>query len=199
MFTGIVEGQARLERRSNSGTNVHFYFCWEKAGELHLDQSLAHRGVCLTVDELVGGDVYRVTAVQETLDRSNLGLLSEGDLVNLERCMPAGGRLDGHIVQGHVDTKGKVEKIEALDGSHKVWVRHAPEAGMTVEKGSICVDGVSLTIVDSEKDRFSVVVIPYTWEHTGFHRIKPGEAVNLEFDILGKYIQQYLNRTQQSR
>ncbi len=163
------------------------------ANELKIDQSVAHNGVCLTVVKL-DGDTYTVTAIQETLDRSNLGDLNAGDLVNLERSMVMNGRLDGHIVQGHVDTTAVCTEVTELDGSHyyKFEYEVSPEmiakGYMTVEKGSVTVNGVSLTVCDSERSSFRVAIIPYTFENTNFCRIKVGTRVNLEFDIIGKYI-----------
>lgn len=161
--------------------------------ELKIDQSVAHNGVCLTVVRKEG-EVYTVTAIQETLDKSNLGRLKVGDKVNLERSMIMNGRLDGHIVQGHVDQTAECLEVKEADGSWYYTFRYdidkekAAQGYMTVEKGSVCVNGVSLTVVNSRDDRFSVAIIPYTYEFTNFHQIQPGTLVNLEFDILGKYI-----------
>ncbi len=188
MFTGIIEGLGVLKRRKEQGTNVHFTFSWEKASELKIDQSLAHNGVCLTVVDIVKND-YSVTAIKETLERSNLGNLEIGDHVNLERCTQLGSRLDGHIVQGHVDTVGKCIGVESIEGSWKFTFEYDYDHSLiTVEKGSITVNGVSLTVVDSSKDQFSVCIIPYTYENTTFKDIQLGSEVNLEFDIVGKYV-----------
>lgn len=188
MFTGIIEGLGKLHKIEDEGSNRHFTFSCDFTSELKIDQSLAHNGTCLTV-VAIENDQYVVTAIDETLERTNLGKLVEGDIVNLERCMIANGRLDGHIVQGHVDQTGICEKVEELDGSWKYYIRYAPKTdNVTVEKGSICINGVSLTVVDSEKDMFSVAIIPYTHEHTTFKNLKPGDTVNLEFDIIGKYV-----------
>lgn len=188
MFTGIIEGLGKLHKIEDEGSNRHFTFSCDFTSELKIDQSLAHNGTCLTV-VAIENDQYVVTAIDETLERTNLGKLVEGDIVNLERCMIANGRLDGHIVQGHVDQTGICEKVEELDGSWKYFIRYAPKTdNVTVEKGSICINGVSLTVVDSEKDMFSVAIIPYTHEHTTFKNLKPGDTVNLEFDIIGKYV-----------
>jgi riboflavin synthase len=191
MFTGIIEALGEVTRIEQEGENTHFTIRSPFTDELKIDQSVAHNGACLTVVALEG-DTYTVTAIEETLKRTNLGSLATGDAVNLERCMQMGGRLDGHIVQGHVDTVGTVEKVETQDGSWRVYVRHgsdqADEGYITVPKGSITVNGVSLTVVDSTPESFSVAIIPYTWEHTNFHRFKPGDEVNLEFDIIGKYV-----------
>lgn len=188
MFTGIIEGLGKLHKIEDEGSNRHFTFSCDFTSELKIDQSLAHNGTCLTV-VAIENDQYVVTAIDETLERTNLGKLVEGDIVNLERCMIANGRLDGHIVQGHVDQTGICEKVEELDGSWKYYIRYAPKTdNVTVEKGSICINGVSLTVVDSEKDMFSVAIIPYTHEHTTFKNLEPGDTVNLEFDIIGKYV-----------
>lgn len=197
MFTGIVEEVAKVDQLIQDGGNLHLVLRSKLAPELKIDQSVSHNGACLTVVE-IGADTFRVTAIAETLDRTNLSDLSEGDAVNLERCMRPDGRLDGHLVQGHVDRTGTVAAVENEDGSWKYWFSYDnPEAEngqVTVAKGSVCVNGVSLTVVDSELDRFSVAIIPYTHEHTNFHRLQVGDRVNLEFDILGKYVARYLGR-----
>ena len=173
---------------------MHFTFASGITGELKIDQSLAHNGVCLTVVH-IEGDTYTVTAIDETLKRTNLGNLKVGELVNLERCMPANGRFDGHIVQGHVDSTAECIDIKDMNGSHEFLFAHEiSPTNVTVEKGSITVNGVSLTVVRSEKDRFSVHIIPYTLEHTTFGAIKKGDKVNLEFDIVGKYVAKLLSR-----
>lgn len=176
------------------GSNVTFTLRCPFADELHVDQSLAHNGVCLTVVELGPDNTYKVTAIDETLRRSNLGSLEPGSLVNLERSMPVGGRLDGHIVQGHVDTVAECIDVKEEDGSWRYTFRYtfdkelARRGYMTVDKGSVTVNGVSLTVCDPGDDFFSVAIIPYTHDHTNFCRIKPGTIVNLEFDIIGKYL-----------
>lgn len=196
MFTGIIEGLGILKKIEDEGSNRHFTFSSSFTSELKIDQSLAHNGTCLTV-VAIDDENYVVTAIQETLDRTNLGKLEVGDAVNLERCMVANGRLDGHIVQGHVDQTGTCEKVEEENGSWKFHIRYAPkEANVTVEKGSICINGVSLTVVDSERDMFSVAIIPYTYEHTTFKDLKPGDTVNLEFDIIGKYVARMMDLRQ---
>ena len=187
MFTGIVEQQAKVLSINPHGSNVDFTFESELSSELKIDQSLSHNGVCLTVTN-VSNNTYNVTAIQETLSRTNLGDLKPNQWVNLERCLAANGRLDGHIVQGHVDCVGHIDEIHDLDGSWMIFVSHPPEAGLTVTKGSVCVNGVSLTVVDSFPDAFSVAIIPYTWEHTNLSKLSPGDPVNIEFDILGKYM-----------
>lgn len=194
MFSGIVEESARVVGIIDEGGNRHIRVRCSFTDELRIDQSVAHNGVCLTVVALHGDGTYTVTAIQETLDRSNLGLLEEGSEVNLERSMMMNGRLDGHIVQGHVDTTAVVESIEEVDGSTYYKFRYNVPADMaakgyvTVEKGSVTVNGVSLTVCDSERDTFRVAIIPYTFEHTNFHTFKVGTRVNIEFDIIGKYL-----------
>jgi len=195
MFTGIIEGLGRLESLTDEGTNRIFHFTCPFTHELKVDQSLSHNGVCLTVTDITG-EHYSVTAIRETLDRSNLGLLKKDDLVNLERCMLMNGRLDGHIVQGHVDQTGTIKSISDENGSWKIFIGYDASSGhLTVEKGSICVNGVSLTVVDSKPGEFSIAIIPYTWEHTTFHSLKTGDTVNLEFDIIGKYVLASLRAT----
>lgn len=192
MFTGIVETMGRVKAISEEGSNKHFVFTSAITRELKIDQSLSHNGVCLTVVD-VEGDAYTVTAIKETLEKSNLGALALGDKVNLERCMKANGRFDGHIVQGHVDVQGTVASIIPQEGSWLVKIHHPPQfSTMVVEKGSITVNGVSLTCFGLGEDFFQVAIIPYTWEHTSFHQLKPGDKVNLEFDIVGKYVQKML-------
>lgn len=192
MFTGIVEAMGTLENRFVQGTNIDFWFSSPFTHELKIDQSLAHNGVCLTVVEIKDKQ-YRVTAIEETLNKTNLGDLTLGQKVNLERCLAATGRFDGHIVQGHVDTKGICTQIIAKEGSWEYYFDYpSSTAHMTVSKGSICVNGTSLTVVHSGQHDFSVAIIPYTYEHTVFHQLKVGDSVNLEFDIVGKYIQKML-------
>ena len=194
MFTGIIETLGEVIHIEKEGTNVHFTFRSHMSHELKADQSVSHNGVCLTVTE-VQGDTYKVTAIQETLQRSNLGKLTKGSKVNLERCMPANGRFDGHIVQGHVDQTGICTRIQLQEGSWLFDFEYIPQAGhVTVEKGSICINGVSLTCFNSKDSGFTVAVIPYTYEHTNFHQLKVGDTVNLEFDIIGKYVQKLLGK-----
>mgnify|MGYP000536594847 CR=1 FL=1 len=188
MFTGIIETLGKVRQVKKEGRNVHLTVEADFTDELKIDQSVAHNGVCLTV-VAINNKSYTVTAIDETLLKSNIGDLSLGSLVNLERCLQAGQRLDGHVVQGHVDQKGVCNKIEELDGSWKYWFTYQPSAGMlTVTKGSICVNGVSLTVVDSIKNQFSIALIPYTYEHTNFKNLSINDSVNLEFDIIGKYV-----------
>lgn len=194
MFTGIIEGLGKVKDIKTEGSNTHFVLSCDFLTELKIDQSLSHNGVCLTVVDITK-DSYAVTAVEETLKKTNLGNVGIGNLVNLERCMPANGRFDGHIVQGHVDTIGKVLDIENRDGSWLIDFKLVVEQShLIVEKGSITINGVSLTCFDVREDGFKVTIIPYTWEHTTFHKLKVGDSVNLEFDIVGKYIQKMLNR-----
>ena len=193
MFTGIIESVARVVDIRSKGTNLTFTFESDIANELKIDQSVAHNGVCLTVIGLSDSSSYSVTAIDETLKKTNLGKLNVGDKVNLERCMPANGRFDGHIVQGHVDQTGVCTAIENQDGSWLISFQYDEiNNNITVEKGSICVNGVSLTVVNSRENSFSVAIIPYTWEHTNFHELRVGSTINLEFDILGKYMQRIL-------
>lgn len=190
MFTGIIEAIGQVKKISENGSNKTFVLECPFVEELKIDQSLAHNGVCLTVDALYENQ-YSVTAIKETLNKTNLGLLQVGDAVNLERCMVMNGRIDGHIVQGHVDTTGECISANDLNGSWEFVFRYDDLDKieyLTVEKGSICINGVSLTVVRSEKNIFSVHIIPYTYEHTVFKHIKPGTRVNLEFDIIGKYV-----------
>ena len=189
MFSGIVETTARVVALDSDGANLHITLACDFAHELTIDQSVAHNGVCLTVVSL-GEDSYTVTAIRETLDRSNLGLLQVGDRVNVERSMRPDALLDGHIVQGHVDQTATCVAREDADGSWYYTFRYEPRGGgmTTVEKGSVAVNGVSLTVCDPTPDSFRVAIIPYTYEHTNFHAIEVGSVVNLEFDIVGKYI-----------
>ena len=192
MFTGIIEGLGQIRSLHPQGSNVDLVLHVGWMQELKVDQSLAHDGVCLTVVE-VSDAGYRVTAIEETLKRSNLGDRKVGDWVNLERCTRVGDRLDGHIVQGHVDATATLHEVESREGSWLLRFRHAVAPGnVTVEKGSVTVNGVSLTVVDSRDDGFSVAIIPYTWEHTNLGRLQVGDRVNLEFDVVGKYVARLL-------
>lgn len=186
MFTGIIEQLGTVTNIRREGENVHFTVKADMTPELKIDQSVAHNGCCLTVVE-IDKDEYVVTAILETLKKSNLGVWEEGTKVNLERCMIMNGRLDGHIVQGHVDATGKCIDIENQDGSWKYTFQYETDM-VTVEKGSITVNGTSLTVVDSKDKQFSVCIIPYTQEFTNFHTLEVGSTVNLEFDIIGKYV-----------
>jgi riboflavin synthase len=194
MFTGIIEAMGVVRQVKHEQTNRHFFVESPISGELRVDQSLSHNGVCLTVTRLEPGGHW-VTAVQETLDKSNLDTLKIGDPVNLERSMPASGRFDGHIVQGHVDTTATIKAIGDENGSWRFDFEHLSGAAfLTVEKGSVCVNGISLTCFNSTDHSFSVAVIPFTYTHTNLGKARQGDRVNLEFDILGKYIQRLLAR-----
>ncbi len=192
MFSGIVEKLGIVSKIKREGTNIHFTIKTPLAKELKIDQSMAHDGVCLTVVD-VQKDEYVVTAIDETLNKTCLREWKEGYEVNLERSMKSDGRFDGHIVQGHVDQTATCTKVEELDGSWKFWFEYDVNANnFTVNKGSICVNGVSLTVVDSEPGVFSVAIIPFTYDVTNFHNFKKGSIVNIEFDVLGKYIQKIM-------
>lgn len=193
MFTGIVEATGRVEAVTQEGTNFHYVLSAPFAGELQIDQSVAHDGCCLTVTD-ISVDTYSVTAIAETLKKTNLSGWKAGSLINLERCLQMNGRLDGHIVQGHVDTIGTVVGVENKDGSFLITIEYPAETGfLTVPQGSITVNGVSLTVAASRDHSFSVAIIPYTWEHTNMKKLIKGATVNLEFDIIGKYIAKYLS------
>ena len=195
MFTGIVEATAEIVEIVAEGTNLTFRLSAALAPELKVDQSVSHNGVCLTVTS-IEGTTYTVTAVDETLKKTNLGQWKVGTKVNVERCMPAHGRFDGHIVQGHVDQTGVCTYIAEVGGSWLFDFTYDASVGnITVEKGSICVNGVSLTVFNSHDDGFRVTIMPYTYEHTNFHKLKVGDIVNLEFDILGKYMQKILAKS----
>ena len=193
MFTGIIETLGRIEKLEIDQSNLHVTIATPLAKELKVDQSVSHNGVCLTVVEQ-NEDSYTVTAIEETLNKTNLGTWSEGDLVNLERGMQLGARLDGHIVQGHVDLTARCTAIAEVDGSWSFTFQYDPGLSqVTIEKGSITVDGVSLTVVDSKNNGFSVAIIPYTYENTCFKTYKEGSVVNLEFDVIGKYVARLLD------
>jgi len=189
MFSGIVEEAANVVTLEKEQENLHITLSCSFVNELKIDQSVSHNGVCLTVVKKTM-DTYTVTAIQETLQKSNLGMLKVGSKVNLERSMKLDGRLDGHIVQGHVDQTAVCTAVKEAEGSWFYTFSYEPAQDdyMTVEKGSVCVNGVSLTVVNSKDKSFQVAIIPYTWEHTNFHEFIPGTTVNIEFDIIGKYI-----------
>lgn len=192
MFTGIIEALGRVEALKQTGGNLDLEISCPFVHELKPDQSVAHNGVCLTVTEITG-ERYRVTAIQETLNRTNLGQLKVGDPVNLERCMRLQDRVDGHIVQGHVDTQAELLSISEEQGSWRLTFRYPSEnAGLLVDKGSVTLNGVSLTVIQPDDTTFSVALIPYTWEHTQFHQVKTGDRINVEFDILGKFVDRML-------
>lgn len=194
MFTGIIESIGKVEKIEKQGTNINISLSSPFTQELKIDQSVAHNGCCLTVIE-IKDNLYTVSAIQETLEKTNLGSWEVGSMVNLERCVQIGGRLDGHIVQGHIDQIGVIESIENKDGSHIITISYKENSTYTtVPQGSITVNGISLTVAKSTENSFSVAIIPYTWEHTNFQFLKIGDIVNLEFDILGKYIAKLLNK-----
>lgn len=194
MFTGIIEAVGVIEKIEENGSNIDFTLTCPFTSELKIDQSLAHNGCCLTVVK-IEGDQYVVTAIHETLEKTNLGKWEQGTVVNLERCMKMDERLDGHIVQGHVDKTGEVVNIENKDGSYFITISYDNNGGfVTVPQGSITVNGISLTVAKSEDHQFSVAIIPYTWEFTNMQYLRKGDKVNLEFDIIGKYIARLINK-----
>jgi riboflavin synthase len=193
MFTGIIEQIAEVVKVESEGSNVHISLNSNITSELKIDQSVAHNGVCLTVVD-INGNEYVVTAIKETLDKSNIGLLVVGSKVNIERCLKLGDRLDGHMVQGHVDQTAKCVEVKKENGSYVYTFKHNLSDNLTVEKGSVCVNGISLTVINSKDTSFSVAIIPYTHEHTNFHEFEVGTVVNIEFDILGKYISKQFMR-----
>ena len=196
MFTGIIESLGQVAKLEKEGGNLHITIKAGIANELKIDQSVAHNGVCLTV-VAVNGDTYTVTAIQETLQKSNLGLLAVGNHVNLERSMVLGDRLDGHIVQGHVDQTAVCTAVKTLEGSWMYTFEYDSKLNnVTIEKGSVSVDGVSLTVVDSGENTFSVAIIPYTYDNKRFKDYKIGSVVNLEFDVIGKYVARLLESHQ---
>lgn len=188
MFTGIIESLGKIVSADSIGANRTFWIQSSLSGELKIDQSISHNGACLTVEE-VGAGTHRVTAIEETLIKTNLGTWQPGDLVNLERCMPLNGRVDGHIVQGHVDTTATCVKRRQLEGSWEFRFEFPKKfTHLVIEKGSISLNGTSLTIFNVKKDRFDVAIIPYTFEHTSIQTLQPGHLANLEFDMIGKYV-----------
>nr|WP_321246528.1 riboflavin synthase [uncultured Psychroserpens sp.] len=195
MFTGIIEDLGTVTKLDKEQDNLHLTVKSAVTHELKIDQSVAHNGICLTV-VAISGDNYTVTAIKETIDKTNIGDLQLGDTINLERAMKLGDRLDGHIVQGHVDQIGTCESVKEERGSWLFTFSYDDTLGnVTIEKGSATINGVSLTVVNSKKNSFSVAIIPYTYEHTNFKHLKKGSKINLEFDVLGKYIQKlYENR-----
>jgi riboflavin synthase len=194
MFTGIIETLGKVVDLQKDQGNLHITVESAIAAELKIDQSVAHNGVCLTVVAIADG-IHTVTAIEETLNKTSIGYLNIGDLMNLERCMQMNARLDGHIVQGHVDQTAKCIGFKELDGSWEYTFEYDATIGnVTVEKGSICVNGISLTVVNSQANSFSVAIIPYTFEHTNLQNVREGSVVNLEFDIIGKYVARLMNR-----
>ncbi len=197
MFTGIIETLGTVQQLKKEGTNIQFYVTSALTAELKVDQSVSHNGVCLTVTEL-DGQGHWVTAIDETLRKTNLGQVTEGNHLNIERCMPANGRFDGHIVQGHVDQTATVTGIKEEEGSWLFDFSFDPGEEVVVNKGSICVNGVSLTCFNATDDSFRVAIIPYTFEHTTFSDLKIGDKVNLEFDVIGKYVSRMLEKRELS-
>lgn len=194
MFTGIIETIGRVVELKKDQDNVHLTIESDISNELKIDQSVAHNGVCLTVVALKDS-THTVTAIAETLNKTNLGQLKVGNLINLERCMQMNARLDGHIVQGHVDQTAICTEVKDMTGSWEYTFTYDSSLGnITVEKGSICVNGISLTVVNSQENSFSVAIIPYTYEHTNMQELKKGDVVNLEFDIIGKYVARLMGR-----
>ena len=193
MFTGIIEELSEVVALAKKGNNLTFSLKSSITKELKIDQSVAHNGVCLTVVD-INGDVYTVTAINETLNKSTLGNLEVGSKVNIERSMKLGERIDGHMVQGHVDQTAICTAVKEDNGSYIFTFEHEESDNITVEKGSVCVHGVSLTVVNSKNNSFSVAIIPYTFKHTNFHTFKVGTIVNLEFDIIGKYIAKLITK-----
>ena len=187
MFTGIIEELAEVVTLQKEGSNLQINLKSNITKEFKIDQSIAHNGVCLTVVDIDRSN-YEVTAIKETLEKSNLGFLEVGSKVNLERSLQIGDRLDGHMVQGHVDQIARCTEIKEEDGSYIFTFKHKESDNMTVEKGSVCVNGVSLTVINSKDTAFSVAIIPFTFENTNFHTVEVGSIVNIEFDVLGKYI-----------
>ena len=199
MFSGIVEVTGIVKKIKQDGSNKHFTIQSNISHETYIDQSIAHNGVCLTIVDITN-DEHTVTAIEETLLKSNLNKLSIGDQINLERSLMANSRIDGHFVQGHVDTIAICQSIKEADGSWYFYFKTNPEyANLMVNKGSVCLNGVSLTLIEAKDGHFSVAIIPYTYQHTNFHNLKVGDQVNVEFDILGKYIVSYLTNVQQNQ
>lgn len=198
MFTGIIETTGKVINLQKDQNNLHISVQSEISTELKIDQSVSHNGVCLTVVR-IEGEIHSVTAVEETLIKSNLGKLNIGDEINLERCLKIGDRLDGHIVQGHVDTTAELISIENNQGSYLLSFSFPPAfSKYIVDKGSISVNGISLTVVDADENHFSVAIIPYTWEHTNLQKLKTGESVNIEFDVIGKYVEKMMQARNQN-
>jgi riboflavin synthase len=192
MFTGIIENTGIVKDILSNGTNKTFWISSSLSNELKIDQSLSHSGVCLTVEEVKDG-MHRVTAIEETLSKTNLGQLLPGAVVNLERCMQLNGRLDGHIVQGHADTVAECTAVVEKEGSWEYSFRFPPAFGsLVIEKGSISLNGISLTIFNVKPDSFTIAVIPYTYHHTDISAIKKGDSVNIEFDMVGKYVHRFM-------
>ena len=193
MFTGIIEQLGIVKNLVKENDNLHLTIEADFTNELKIDQSVAHNGICLTVIA-INGNEYTVTAIKETLEKTNLAEIKTGDILNLERCMVINGRLDGHIVQGHVDTTGVIKNIVEENGSWAFTIQYSSTEHITVSKGSICINGISLTVVDATLNQFSVAIIPYTYEHTNMKNLVIGSKVNLEFDIIGKYVGAFMSK-----
>ena len=194
MFTGIIENMSEVVEVKQNKNNLDVIFKSDLISELKIDQSISHNGVCLTIADIYD-NTYLVNIVKETLDKSNLGLLKKGDHVNIERSMILNARIDGHIVQGHVDQTAVCSNIIEKGGSYEMTFEYEDSENVTVEKGSICINGISLTVFNSKENNFSVAIIPYTWDNTNLKNVKIGDTVNLEFDILGKYIAKILSKS----
>ena len=194
MFTGIIEDLSEIKEIVEEGDNLSISFYSDITDELKIDQSISHNGVCLTIADIYD-NTYLVNIIKETLDKSNLGLLKKGDHVNIERSMILNARIDGHIVQGHVDQTAVCSNIIEKGGSYEMTFEYEDSENVTVEKGSICINGISLTVFNSKENNFSVAIIPYTWDNTNLKNVKIGDTVNLEFDILGKYIAKILSKS----
>ena len=194
MFTGIIENVAQITKLEKHQGNLNITLKSKLTSEFKVDQSVSHNGICLTVVN-IKNDLYRVTAIEETIKKSTIGLWKVGDNINLERAMKIGDRLDGHMIQGHVDQIGQCTKAIEQDGSWLFTIKHRLLDNVTVEKGSIAINGISLTVVNSRRNCFSVAIIPYTFNNTNFNQLKEGNKVNLEFDILGKYITKILSKS----
>ncbi len=194
MFTGIIENMSEVVEVKQNKNNLDVIFKSDLISELKIDQSISHNGVCLTIANIYD-NTYLVNIIKETLDKSNLGLLKKGDHVNIERSMILNARIDGHIVQGHVDQTAVCSNIIEKGGSYEMTFEYEDSENVTVEKGSICINGISLTVFNSKENNFSVAIIPYTWDNTNLKNVKIGDTVNLEFDILGKYIAKILSKS----
>lgn len=194
MFTGIIETLAVISKLEKDKGNLTITLKTKLASEFKIDQSVSHNGICLTVVHILG-DQYTVTAIEETIEKSTIGSWRVGDIINLERAMKIGDRLDGHMIQGHVDQVGECSQVLEKNGSWMFTIQYAKSNNVTVEKGSIAINGISLTVVNSNENSFSVAIIPYTYEHTNFKNLKIGDCVNLEFDILGKYLAKMLSKS----
>ena len=192
MFTGIIENLAKIDSIKKNKKNLDITLCSSLTSEFKIDQSISHNGICLTVVN-INESHYTVTAIEETINKTTISKWRVGDIVNLERAMKIGGRLDGHMIQGHVDQIGQCIHVETMNGSWEYTIQYEKSENITVEKGSIAINGVSLTVIDSRPNQFKVAIIPYTFEHTSFNKLKKNDYVNLEFDILGKYLSKMIS------